>query len=196
MSYTLKENLNFLDFQNAEPQQEFELIPKGVIARVNMKLRPGGYNDPERGWTGGYATCSSTTDSVYLNCEFVILEGPYAKRKIWSLIGLHSPKGPEWANIGRGFIRAILNSARGFAEADNSPQAVSARRINSFADLDGIEFTAKIDLEKNKENEQMRNVIKIAIPKDHKDYNKCGQAAASQTTSSGSANSAVPSWAR
>jgi hypothetical protein len=32
---------------------------------------------------------------------------------MWSLIGLSSPKGPEWANMGRSFMKAILNSARG-----------------------------------------------------------------------------------
>jgi hypothetical protein len=196
MSFTLKENLNFLDFQNAEPQKEFDLIPNNTVAKVNMTIKPGGYNDAERGWTGGYATFSSTTDSVYLNCEFVILEGPYAKRKIWSLIGLHSPKGPTWCNSGRSFIRGILNSARGFAEKDNSPQAVNARKINSFADLDGIEFIAKIALETNKANGEERNLIKIAIPKDHKDYDKSGQAVVTlPTASSGSANAAVPSWA-
>jgi hypothetical protein len=35
MSYTLKDELNFLDFQGAEPQQEFDLIPKNTIAKVN-----------------------------------------------------------------------------------------------------------------------------------------------------------------
>ncbi len=46
--------------------------------------------------------------AVYLACEFVVLEGPFAKRKVWSMIGLYSPKGPEWGNIGRSFLRAIL----------------------------------------------------------------------------------------
>jgi hypothetical protein len=72
-----------------------------------------------------------TTGSVYLNCEFVVLDGPYAKRKMWSLIGLHSPKGPEWANMGRAFVKGILNSSRGLHPQDNSPQAQQARRIQS-----------------------------------------------------------------
>lgn len=175
MSYILKDELNFLDFQGAEPQQEFDLIPKGTVAKVNMTIKPGGYNDPEQGWTGGYATASSTTDSVYLNCEFVILEGPFAKRKVWSLIGLYSPKGPTWGNSGRSFIRAILNSARGFAEKDNSPQAIAARQIKAIEELNGIEFLAKIAVETNKANGEERNLIKIAVTKDHKDYHKSGE---------------------
>ena len=198
MSFTLKQELNFLDFQGADPQQEFDLIPKGTVAKVNMMIKPGGYNDPERGWTGGYATCSSTTDSVYLNCEFVVLEGPFAKRKVWSLIGLYSPKGPTWGNSGRSFIRAILNSARGFAEKDNSPQAIAARQIKGIEDLNGIEFIAKIAVEKNQDAEE-RNLIKIALTKDHKDYHKIGQPVSVPTTSCASEStksSTAPAWAR
>ena len=93
-----------------------------------MTLRPGGFDDPSQGWTGGYAK-RGTTGSVYLDAEYTVLEGQYAKRKIWSLIGLFSPKGPDWANMGRAYVRSVLNSARGLSEKDNSPQAQNARRI-------------------------------------------------------------------
>ena len=133
------------DFSSAEDQQSFDVIPKGTIARVRMTIKPGGYNDPDQGWTGGYATLGDS-GAVYLNCEFVVTEGPFARRKVWSLIGLHSPKGPTYANMGRSFIKSILNSARGFSAKDDSPQAMQARRINGIGDLDGIEFTARIEL--------------------------------------------------
>jgi hypothetical protein len=71
-------------------------------------------------------------------CELIT---EYAKRKVWGLIGLYSNKGPEWGNMGRSFIKAILNSARGFSENDNSPAAQNARKINGIGDLDGIEFS-------------------------------------------------------
>lgn len=159
-----------MDFNNAAPQQFFDLIPKGTITKVHMTIKPGGFNDPARDWTGGYATCNTVSESIYLNCEFVIMEGQYAKRKVWSLIGLHSSKGDKWNDIGRSFIRAILNSARGFSEKDESPEAVAARNIKSFAELDGIEFVAVIDVEENKATGEERNVIKQAILKGHKDY--------------------------
>ena len=102
-------------------------------------------------------------------CEFIILEGEYVRRKIWGLIGLHSSKGSEWGNIGRSLIKAILNSARGFCENDNSPEAQNARKINGFADLDGIEFVAKITAKKD-QSDDMRNEIRFAITPDNKDY--------------------------
>mgnify|MGYP003348944066 CR=1 FL=1 len=63
------------DFNDAEQQQSFDLIPKGTVARVRMTIKPGGFDDPAQGWNGGYATQSFETGSVYLSCEFVILEG-------------------------------------------------------------------------------------------------------------------------
>ena len=157
------------DFNSAEDQNNFDVIPKGTLVKVRMTIRPGGYDDASQGWTGGYATQSMTTGSVYLNCEFVVLDGPYAKRKMWSLIGLHSPKGPEWANMGRAFVKGILNSSRGLHPQDNSPQAQQARRIQGFSDLDGIEFVAKVEMD-NDENGDDKNVVKTAITPDNKAY--------------------------
>ena len=162
-------NGSWNDFNDAETQNSFDLIPKGTIVPVRMTIKPGGFDDPAQGWTGGYATRNETTWSVYLNAEFVITEGPFAKRKVWSLIGLSSPKGPEWGNMGRSFVRAVLNSARGLSDKDNSPQAQSARRIHGFADLDGIEFLARIDVGKD-QNGDAKNEIRFAATPDHKDW--------------------------
>lgn len=192
------------DFNSAEDQNNFDVIPKGTLVKVRMTIRPGGYDDASQGWTGGYATQSITTGSVYLNCEFVVLDGPYAKRKMWSLIGLHSPKGPEWANMGRAFVKGILNSSCGLHPQDNSPQAQQARRIQGLADLDGIEFVAKVEMDKD-QNGDDKNVIKTAITPDHKDYaavsgNMVQAAASTQTASSPQASASAPtgrpSWAQ
>ncbi len=158
-----------IDFNSSENQSNFDLIPNNTLAKVRMSIKPGGYDDQNQGWVGGYATRNEATGSVYLSCEFVILEGEYARRKVWGILGLHSNKGPEWGNMGRSFIKAILNSARGFSESDNSPAAQSARKINGIGDLDGIEFVAKITTKKD-QNEELRNEIRFAITPDNKDY--------------------------
>jgi hypothetical protein len=85
------------------------------------------------------------------------------------MIGLYSPKGPDWANMGRSLVRGLLNSARGIADKDNSPQAQAARRINGFADLDGLEFVARIDVGTDANGDE-RNEIRAAVTPDHKDY--------------------------
>jgi hypothetical protein len=61
------------DFNDA--QSNANLIPKGTLAKVCLTIRPGGYDDPSQGWTGGLAT-RGATGAVYLNAEFVVLEGP------------------------------------------------------------------------------------------------------------------------
>lgn len=163
---------NYFDFQDADPQQSgFDLIPKATLVPVRMTFKPGGYDDPSQGWDGGYATQSFETGSIYLAAEFVITAGEYAKRKMWSNIGLYSPKGPTWGQMGRSFIRAVLGSARNVHPQDNSPQAAAARRIQGFHELDGIEFLARIDIEKDAKG-QDRNVIKVAVEPDHLDYAK------------------------
>src|SRR5512134_648508 len=153
------------DFNDA---QNTSIMPKGEIVKVRTVIRPGGYDDPAQGWTGGYAT-RGDSGAVYLNAEFTVLEGPYARRKIFTLIGLYSPKGPEWANMGRALIKGILNSARGISDKDISPQAQAARRISGFKDLDGIEFLARVDVGEDV-NGDPKNEIRKAITPDHRDY--------------------------
>lgn len=157
------------DFNDAEQQQGFDLIPKGTLIPVRMVLKPGGYDDPSQGWVGGYASESFETGSVYLAAEFVVTGGEHAKRKLWTNVGLHSPKGPTWAQMGRSFVRAALNSARNIHPQDTSPQAVAARRIQGFHELDGLEFIARVDVEKDPKGED-RNVIRLAVEPDHPEY--------------------------
>lgn len=160
----------YFDYNDADAQQgAFDLIPKGTLVRVRMTIKPGGHDNPAQGWTGGYATESFDTGSVYLACEFVVLEGAFAKRKMWSNVGLQSRKGPTWGQMGRSMIRAILNSARNVHPQDNGPQASAARRIQGFNELDGIDFLARVDVEKDAKGED-RNVVKLAVEPDHKDY--------------------------
>ena len=154
------------DFNDA--QSNTNVIPKGTLAKVRLTIRPGGFDDPSQGWTGGYAKRGST-GAVYLDAEYTVLEGPYAKRKIWSLIGLYSPNGPNWANMGRSFVRGMLNSARGISDKDTSSEAQARRRINGFADLDGLEFVARIDIGQDT-NGGDKNEIRSAVAPDHRDY--------------------------
>ena len=157
------------DFNDAEQQQSFDLIPKGTVAKVRMTLKPGGYDDPSQGWVGGYATQSFDTGSIFLAAEFVVLEGEFVKRKLWTNIGLPSPKGATWGNMGRTFVRAALNSARNVSPDDNTPQAAAARRIQGFHELDGLEFVARIDVEKDNRGDA-KNVVKMAVEPGEPEY--------------------------
>ncbi len=170
MNTTNTQTSSWSDFNDAQSQQSgFDLIPKGTIVPVRMSIKPGGYDDYNMGWTDGYATQSNETGAVYLAAEFIVTAGKYAKRKMWTNIGLHSPKGPAWGQMGRGFVRGVLNSARNVHPQDNSPQAAAARRISGFVDLDGVEFLARVDVEKDGRGDD-RNIVRVAVEPDHKDY--------------------------
>jgi hypothetical protein len=43
------------------------------------------------------------------------------------------------------------------------------RRISGFADLEGVEFVAKIDVDKD-QNGELKNIIKSAVTPDQKGY--------------------------
>lgn len=160
---------SYCDFNSADDQKDFKLIPRGTIARVKLTIKPGGYDNHQLGLTGRYATQSETTGSIFLICEYVILNTEHIKRTVWSLIGIKSNKGPEWGNQGRSYIKAILNSAHGFKSSDNSDEAQRARKLTDLSELNGITFLARIDVEKDQHGD-VKNVIKTAITPDSKHY--------------------------
>lgn len=194
---------NWMDFSDADEQTGGDLIPHKTPVKVRMKIRAGSYNDAEQGWTGGYATRNEKTGAVYLDCEFTIIGGKYNKRKVWSLVGLYSPKGPKWAQMGRSFIRAALESARGVRPSDASELAIKARRINGLGDLDGLEFAALVEVQKAEEGTDYndRNVIQTVLPVTHKDYAELMNGAgapvsAAPVAAQKPASSATPAWAQ
>ena len=172
------------NFNNAEDQMSYELIPHKTIAKVRLLLKKGNHTTKE--WPDGYATLSKAGSSVYLACEFVILSSEYENRKIWSNIGLHSDNSEKYGEIGRSMIKAILNSARGLHAKDKSLEAEKQRQINSFADLDNLQVVAEITI--NDQGDTPRNEIKTIITPDHARYSEFMDESSSKlATSYGSA---------
>ena len=143
------------DFNTAKSQNG--LIPKGTIVKVKMAIKPGGHEH--------WLTKSPTTGSIYLNAEFTVIEGPYAKYRIYQAIGIKSGKAEggedSWGESGRSMIRSILESARNISPDDTSERANAARKLNSIADLNGLEFIVKIGIENDRYGE--KNKIAMVI---------------------------------
>jgi hypothetical protein len=182
MSYT-NNGSNPLDLNTAQTLKSFEIIPRGEIVLVRTFIKPGGYNDPSRHYTDGIVTHNTSTGTMYLAMEYTITAGKYKGRKVWGQIGLYSPKGPAWGDMGFSFIRALIDSSKGLASDDMSPNAQEARRISGFKDLDNLIFVARIDVEMGIKGE--RNTIKYPITKEHQDY---------VVIMNGSTNSNIPAW--
>lgn len=157
------------DFNDAEQQADLTLIPRGTLAAAQLTLKPGGYVDPDGQWPGGWASHGKTGHAVYLAVEFYLLTGEFAGCKVWQNIGLYSPKGPAWGDMGRSFIRALLNSARGIDPNDMSDTAAELRRIADFGELDGLIVAVRIDIERD-DQQGLRNIVKRVIEPNHSAY--------------------------
>lgn len=159
--------MSWNDFNDADVAGD--VIPDGEIVKVVLKIRPGGVNDAAQGWTDDMATRSAKTGAVYLDCVYTVSAGKHAKRKVFDLIGLHSPKGPIWGNMGRSTIRAILESARGIQPNDMGEIARSKRAIDSLQELDGLEFCIEVAVEEQTGFDP-RNRVKRVITPAHRRY--------------------------
>jgi hypothetical protein len=182
-----------ISFNDAKPQAstEFELIPDGTIAPVRLTVRG--------------EKLTKAGDARMLDCEYIVTAGTYAKRQVWTnmMITSNGSDGHDKAvSITMSSVRAMLESAYGLAEDDKSPDAMQARTINDWSDLDGLEFVAKFGIEKSKDPQYPDKNKLQAVGVKSADYagfkpgkpkvagfKPVGAAAASVT------NGARPSWA-
>lgn len=190
---------NTIDFNGAETQDAaLANIPNNTLLKVRITIRPGGAG-PE-----GWLTQSKTSDALYLNTEAVVLDGPHARRRIYTRIGVKgkgvNDRGEDvYANRGRALIRGILESARGARSDDQSERARVARTIRGFGDLNGLEFVAKVGIDKDRNNpsDEGRNVVAAAVAAEHADYARLmgGAPSAPAATPMAPTGAPAPSWA-
>jgi hypothetical protein len=155
------EKIIMMDLNSAEAQTEFTIIPANTIAKARLTIKPG--ND----FSDSFLTRSKDGNSTYLNCEFVIMEGQFVRRKIFDKIGISG--SDVWVNMGKARIRAIIESAKNINPKDMSEAAMTARKINSFGELDGLEMIIKIGIESDRSGMYPdKNKVASIITPDHK----------------------------
>jgi hypothetical protein len=165
------------DYTDAPEQRGNEPIPADSVATVQLTIRPGGAGE------GGLLKRSQDGGCEMLDCELVVVDGPYMKRKLWErmIISGTTDGHAKAAEISRGKLRAILESARGIKPNDTSKEAREARTAE-LGDFDGLRFIAKIGIEKGRpkndgsgENYADRNTIAAVITPDRKDWHTVEQ---------------------
>jgi hypothetical protein len=185
------------DYTNAPPQRETELIPHGTVATVALKIRVGNAGE------GGLLKRSKNGDCEMLELELTVADGPYGKRKFWeNLILAGTTAGhAKAAEVSRGTLRAIIESAKGIKPQDVSPQARQARTVE-LKDIDGMTFIAKIGVEKGKprnngsgENYADKNILAAVVTPDKKDWHQVEQRPSFDNGSGGSGGAAAPASA-
>src|SRR5262249_24552224 len=151
-----------LDFNTAGEQRSFEVIPANTVVTLQLTIRPGGAGD------GGWLKLSGEKTSEGLDCEFTVVSGDYAKRKLWQLFTLRGTTSghAEAGEISRNTLRAILESARGIRPHDKSEAAQNARKIAGWQDLDQVRFLARLGVRPPQGNFPAKNTILEVITPD------------------------------
>lgn len=151
-------NLNESDKQKAPDG----IIPVGTILPVKFDVR-GRKETKEPG-------------GEYLDIEFTVVGGEYERRKIWEN-WMCTSSGTDGHNqaveITGQRARAAWESAFGIDPDDDSDDAVNARMIDDWEDLDGITALIKVGIEKNKDPQYPdRNKISYFLTPSHDDYHE------------------------
>lgn len=142
-----------------------DLIPDGTVARAILTIRPGGAG--EGGWLK-----TSSTGGLMIDTEWTIVDGKYAKRKVWSYMSLSEKAAP----ITMRSLRAAVEGHHGIKPDDMSEAAQAKRRV-SLPDLNGIEACILIGVEPPQNGYEAKNKIKAVIAPGESKYLARGQAA-------------------
>ena len=158
------------DMNDAGPQMTptSDLVPDGTFAKLRMGIRPGGAHGATA-MDAGLLKASRSSDAKLLDCEFTVVEGPFARRKFWQMFtvsgGKLDDKGQSkgW-NISKATFRAMIDSALGLDPRDESPVAKQKRIIQGLKQLEGIVFAGRIMVEPSsdpqyKDGNKLANVV-------------------------------------
>ena len=198
------------DYSDAPQPRDFELIPANTIATLSLHIQGGGAGED------GMLKRSRDGRCAMLPLEHTLLDGEFAKRKVFENLIVEGVDHDKAIEISRAKIKAILDSALGLDPKDVSPQARAAR-TKSYKELEGLVFIGKIGIEKGTpkndgsgENWPDKNILAGIITPDRREwhpvvqpppFNGGGPAASGSVTPSGSAPStstppiARPGWA-
>jgi hypothetical protein len=181
------------DFNTANEQRDFEVIPDGTIAVVALKIRPGSTGED------GILKRTKKGDAEGLDVELTIVGGPYDKRKVWTfeIVSGTTDGHAQMADRTRERLRAILESARGIKPADVSEAAKKARLTGGYSDFDGIRFVAKIGIDPAKDGYKAKNVLDRVITPDRKEWQPVEQVTQPASTATEKPSNVIvkPVWA-
>jgi len=158
------------DFNTADEQRDFDVIPDKTIAVVQVNIRPGDAGED------GLLKRSKSGEAEGLDAVFTVVEGPHAKRKFFAFMVLSGVTDghAQAADITKSRLRAILESARGVKPTDVSEAAKKARQAE-YSDFDGIRFIARIGVEPAKDGYKAKNVLASVVTPDQKEWHAVEQ---------------------
>src|SRR6516162_10351140 len=166
------------DYSRTDDPKDFsQPIPDGTLATVQMRIRPGGVGE------GNLLKRTASGEAEMLDCEFVVVDGEFVKKKFWDTFILEGTTDgqKQMADTNRGRLKKILESARGIKK-DMPVEQVRALYQASLKDFDGLVFIARIGMRKGEPkkdgsgNWPDKNFLAAAISPDHRDWHPVTQA--------------------
>ncbi len=160
------------DLNDAQPQMApiGELIPDGTFAKIRLTIRSGGV-DGATPMDARLLKASQHSDARMLDCEFTVVDGPYARRKFWQNFTVAGGKLDETGQsigwkISKATFRAMVDSALGLDPKDESAAAKAKRVLSGLKQLDGIGFAARIMVEpaSNPQYRDQNRIANIVLP--------------------------------
>lgn len=138
-----------MNFGQKVEERSNDIIPKNSLVWCVFALR-GLKNSRE-------------TNGRYLDVELTVCEGqPYARRKIWTMIGdpYDANNKEEFRTMGTATIRRILEACKGA-----NPQIPESYSLNAFEDLNGLVVPVLVTVQKgNKEYPDDKNGADFLSP--------------------------------
>jgi len=183
------------DLTQAEPNSggDFELIPAKTIAPVIMNIRE--------------TKQTRAGDAEYLSIEYTVTAGKFERRKVFGMAMITS-NGTDGHNkaveISTSFFLEVVQSAYGIKDL-TAPEAIEYLRGFDTDSMQGIEFLARIGVEKDKTGEyEDKNVISGPVLPTAKTYEgfepkpmpKAGAAGTTSTQQAAAPAENKPAWAQ
>jgi len=183
-----------IDLNQAGEQRSMDLIPQDTAVPVIIKVRGDSLDGLKRSKSG---------TATGLDLELTVTEGPYARRKLfpWLTRSGETEGHVQAVEIANQTLRAILESARGVRPDDKSEAAKAARCIDSYLDLEGMQFWARVGIEPARDGYDAKNKLASVITPDRKGWTQLEQPARSAPPSPSASSSvsvakiAKPGWA-
>jgi hypothetical protein len=174
------------DYSDASDPVDYELVPDGLVATVQARVRQG---------DSAVLKYSKDGRSQLLDLEFILVDTKHAKMKFWQnlLIDGETDGHKQMGERSKSLLKAALDSAHNLKPDDRSPEARAKRKME-FSDFDGLRFLVKIGIEKGKKKDdgsyyKDRNIIAMVITPDKPGYHPVEQ---SGSPSGGSSLPAAP----
>ena len=156
------------DLNKAAPQDpNAGLMPAGTCIKTRISIRSGDYG------LNGLFTKSQSSDSVYLNSCFIVVDGPYQNRNVFHKFGIQGIKIDEagqdlWRQRGLSMLRGVVESALNILPNDQSEATQKKRTLPDLGKIDQMVCAVQvgIQVEKNRLYSNSNYIAKIITPDD------------------------------